>query len=210
MPLHKTIHHNGNTLILVWKIEESLEDFSDIVLTAKSTARVSSMKSESHIKGFLAVRRLLAELGLKDSDLFYTNDGKPHLKNGKNISISHSFEFSTIAVSDTVIGIDIEKNREKIRRIAPKFIAKEQAYLEQDHLIEQLTVIWGAKESLFKIHPDGGLLFKEHLPIAAFTIHSKKTKGHILKSPYQESYDIYFERIDSYTLVYATNEAPAP
>ena len=206
MPLYKTIQHNSSTKILVWKITEPLSYFNDLSLTEPSRQRVTGMMSESHRKGFLAVRKLLQAIGLEDKDLYYTNDGKPHLRNGDIISISHSFDFSVIAVSKTTIGIDIEKNREKIIKIAAKFVDKENKYLTKDNLVEQLTVIWGAKESLYKIHPDGGLLFKKHLPIDEFHLYHKKTKGYILKEPFNESYDIYYDIFDGYTLVYATNE----
>ena len=206
MPLYKTIRHNDSTTILVWKITESLSFFKEVPLTPASALRVAHMKSESHVKGFLAVRKLLAVVGLTDADLYYTKQGKPHLKNEKVISISHSFDFSVIAISNATIGIDIEKNRAKIIKIAPKFIDQENSYLTNEHLVEQLTIIWGAKESLYKIHPDGGLLFKQHLPIDAFQLATKKTKGYILKEPYKESYAIYFDSFDGYTLVYATNE----
>lgn len=207
MPLFKTITHNTSTTLFVWKIEESLQDLeSTVSLNEHSRNRINGMRSESHIKGFLAVRKLLEEAGLSDFDLFYTEDGKPHLKDGRNITISHSFEFSVIAISNTEIGVDIEKNRDKIQRISSKFIGKEADYLVDEQLTEQLTVIWGAKESLFKIHPDGGLLFIEHLPIDPFNLHHKKTTGHILKEPYKENYAIYFDIFEGYTLVYATNE----
>jgi phosphopantetheinyl transferase len=207
MPLYKTIKHNTSTTLFAWKIEESLHDLeSSVSLNEHSQNRINGMRSESHKKGFLAVRKLLEVVGLSDFDLFYTEDGKPHLKDGRKITISHSFEFSVIAISDTEIGVDIERNGDKIQRIASKFIGKEADYLVDKHLTEQLTVIWGAKESLFKIHPDGGLLFIEHLPIDAFNLYHKKTTGHILKDPFKESYAIYFDIFEGYTLVYATNE----
>ncbi len=207
MPLYKTIKHNEFTSIYVWEITETLQSLQDaVVLNEHSIKRVNGMRSESHKKGFLAVRKLLVVAGLTDFDLFYTEDGKPHLKDGRNITISHSFGFSVIAISDTEIGVDIEKNRAKIQRIASKFIGKEQDFLVEENLTEQLTVIWGAKESLFKIHPDGGLLFIKHLPIDAFKIEDKQTKGHILKAPFKESYHIYFEIFKGYTLVYATQQ----
>lgn len=207
MPLYKTINHNKTTKLLVWKIEESLDELqSEVVLNDRSANRIAGMKSESHVKGFLAVRKLLALAGYTDFDLFYTEDGKPHLKDGKNITISHSFDFSVIAISNSIIGVDIEKNREKIKRIASKFVGVEKKYLVEENLVEQLTVIWGAKESLYKIYPDGGLLFIEHLPIEAFNLYHKQTKGFILKDSLNESYGIYFEIFSGYTLVYATNE----
>ena len=205
MPLHKTIKPNKNTTVIVWKIEEDLSFLEDIYLNENSKNRISKMKSEVHKKGFLSVRHLLKHLGYTDNDLFYTEDGKPHLKDGKRISISHSFNFSALIVSNQVIGIDIEKNREKIKRIASKFIGNETDFLNDDKLIEQLTVIWGAKESLFKIHPDGGLNFKHHLPIDTFKLTDKRTRGWIIKDNFYEVFNIYFEFIDDFTLVYALN-----
>lgn len=205
MPLFKTIHVNDQTTIFIWKIEESFDELRGINLNTRSVERVNGMRSELHRKGFLSVRHLLKTAGYSDKALFYTKDGKPHLKNGKNISITHSFNFSAIIISTTEVGIDIEKNRDKIKRIAHKFIDKENSYLKEKQLIEQLTVIWGAKESLYKIHPDGGLLFREHLPIEAFDLEDKKTIGWIKKEPFHEFYHIYFEQIEDFTLVYAMN-----
>ena len=207
MPLYKKITHSKTTNIFVWKIEETLQELqSSVELNDRSAKRVSGMRSESHVKGFLAVRKLLEVAGYSDFELFYTEDGKPHLKDGNKITISHSFDFSVIAISNEEIGVDIEKNRGKIQRIATKFIGVEQAYLVEENLTEQLTVIWGAKESLFKIHPDGGLLFIEHLPIDAFDLYYKQTTGHILKEPFKETYDIFFDIFNGYTLVYATQQ----
>ena len=205
MPLYKTLKPNKNTTILVWKIKEEFSFLEAIFLHENSKNRITKMKSLIHKKGFLSVRHLLAILGYTDADLFYTKDGKPHLKDGKRISITHSFEFSAIIVSNQVIGIDIEKNRKKIIRIADKFVGKETDFLTDDNLIEQLTVIWGAKESLYKIHPDGGLLFKHHLPIEKFKLSDKKTRGWIKKDNFYEVFNIYFEQFCGFTLVYALN-----
>ena len=205
MPLYKTLKPNKNTTVLVWKIEEDLSVLQAIYTNKNSQKRIDGMRSEIHKKGFLSVRHLLAKMDYTDDDLFYTDDGKPHLKDGKRISITHSFEFSAIIISNQVIGIDIEKNREKIIRIANKFIGKEADFITKKNQIEQLTVIWGAKESLYKIHPDGGLLFKHHLPIEKFKLSDKKTRGWIKKDNFYEVFDIYFEQLDGFTLVFALN-----
>jgi phosphopantetheinyl transferase len=206
VPLFKRINHKEQTQILVWKITESFEDLlGDINLSDESRAKVDSMHSDIHRRGFLSVRHLLKLLNYKDTDLFYTPDGKPHLKNGKRISITHSFDFSAIIVSDFAVGIDIEMNREKILKIAPKFMADEWAFFDKERSVEFLTVIWGAKESLYKIHPDGGLLFKEHLPIDSFKLEDGTTKGWIKKDKYYEFFYIHFESFDGYTMVFAVN-----
>ena len=122
MPLHKSLTINNSTKVLIWNIQEGYTDLSDgISLTAANQTRVDSMKSELHQRGFLSIRHLLKEVGLVDADLVYDEFGKPHLKNGKFISITHSFTFSGIIVSDVPVGIDIEKQRDKILKIAHKF-----------------------------------------------------------------------------------------
>lgn len=205
MPLYKTIKPNKHTSIYVWKIEESLEDLSkDMFLNDRSKNRLKSMKSELHQRGFLSVRHLLKEAGYSDLDLFYNENGKPHLKDEKHISITHSFTFSAIAISNNDIGIDIEKNREKIKIIQHKFVNFESGFIHKnDDYIQQLTVIWGAKESLYKIYPYGGLTFKNDIDINSFQMADKKTSGFIKVKNWDKQYDIGFEQLEDFTLVYA-------
>jgi len=206
MPLFKTIKHKEQTHILVWRITETLDELKQgISLVESSVKRLENTHSEQHQKGFVSIRQLLKIMGYADADLFYTADGKPHLKDGKRISITHSFDFSAIIISDFAVGIDIEMNREKILKIAPKFMSEEWDFYDENQGVEFLTVIWGAKESLYKIHPDGGLLFKEHLPIEPFQLKDGKTKGWIKKDKYYEFFCIYFESFEGYTLVFAAN-----
>lgn len=206
MPLFKNIKHKEQSHILVWHITETLDELKQgISLVESSVQRLENSHSELHQKGFVSIRQLLKIMGYADADLFYTADGKPHLKDGKRISITHSFGFSAIIVSDFAVGIDIEMNREKILKIAPKFMSEEWAFYDAVRGVEFLTVIWGAKESLYKIHPDGGLLFKEHLPIEPFQLQDGKTKGWIKKDKYYEFFYIYFESFEGYTLVFAAN-----
>jgi 4'-phosphopantetheinyl transferase len=205
MPLFKTIKPNNHTTIYVWKIEESLSNLAEkMPLTVKSEERMVAMKSDLHKCGFLSVRHLLKAAGFSDFDLFYNDNGKPHLTNGKHISITHSFTFSAIAISDFAIGIDIEKNREKIKIIQHRFVNFEKGFIHKDDdYIEQLTVIWGAKEALYKIYPFGGLTFKNDIDINSFQIADKKTTGYIKVEGWDKNYDIRFEQLDGFTLVYA-------
>ena len=123
MPLYKEVIINDATTLYLWKITEDLKWFKGAIkLNSSSQKRVDSMKSESHQKGFLAVRMLLQHLDYSDFDLYYDSYGKPHLKDGKCISISHSHEFSAIALSTNIIGIDLELVKEKTLKIASRFM----------------------------------------------------------------------------------------
>ena len=205
MPLYKTIKPNKQTSIFVWKIDESFEELSlGFPLNERSELRVSSMKSDLHKRGFLSVRHLLKEAGYTDFDLYYNENGKPHLKDGKHISITHSFTFSAIIISDFEVGIDIEKNREKIKIIQDKFVNFEKGFIHKDDdYIQQLTVIWGAKECLYKIYPHGGLTFKNDIDINSFQFADKKTTGFIKVEDWHKNYNIQFEQLEDFTLVYA-------
>jgi len=164
------------------------------------------MKSDLHRRGFMSIRHLLAILGYTDYDLFYDEFGKPHLKDGKQISISHSFEFSGVIVSDKLVGIDIEKQREKIHKIAHKFINPgEEAYVEElsPEKTRALTIVWGAKESLYKLYATPGLSFKQHVYVAAFTLEYPFVYGAINYSDTITHYDLSFIEFEGFTCVYA-------
>jgi len=208
MPLFRTINFNSSTKILVWEITETFEDlFGQVVLNDINRNRLNTMKSELHQRGFLSIRKLLQEAGYNDFDLFYDESGKPHLKDGKFISISHSFHFSAIIISEQKVGIDIEMQREKIIRIADKFVdEKELSRLKSfDNLdyIKKLTVKWGVKESIFKIRNEKGISFKDHIQVNIFEIEDKKTTAILEMENVKQQFSIYFEEFEEFTLVYA-------
>ncbi|MCD8434096.1 4'-phosphopantetheinyl transferase superfamily protein [Tenacibaculum dicentrarchi] len=207
MPVHKTITINSNTNVLIWKIEESFDELSEnITLNKRSINRLNSMKSDLHRKGFLSVRQLLKKAGYTDDDLIYDEFGKPHLKDGKFISITHSFIFSAIIISDDKpVGIDIEKQRDKIVKIAPKFTPIEAYKSIANHsaLVSKLTIVWGAKESLYKIYGKKKLHFLKNIYIDDFSFESNKTLGRILYQGITDEYQIHFLETEGFTCVYA-------
>ena len=205
MPLYKTIDVNSQTTVKIWKIEESYNELlKPLDLKPNSLERVLGMKSELHQRGFLSVRHLLREFGYTDQDLFYDEHGKPHLKDGKCISITHSFIFSGVIVSDKEVGIDIEKQREKISIIAKKFVDYEFNYLEThaDDYINKLTVIWGIKESLYKLFATPGMLFKDHFLVIPFMINDCNTVAWIDYNNKKYRYNTAFLEFEGFTCAY--------
>lgn len=205
MPFFKSIILNPHTTLFLWKIEESFEDlFDEVALTDINYIRLNTMKSESHQKGFLSVRKLLQHCGYSDSDLYYDTSGKPHLKDGKHISISHSFSFAAIAISNTTIGIDIEQCKDKVLKIAPRFM--DMAHLENldpDEKIQKATVVWGIKESIFKIKNEKGISFPDHIFEKDFTLEAKKAEAQLRFNQTIENFSIQFDVIEDYAYVCA-------
>ena len=100
MPLYNTLTVGSSATVYIWKIEESEAKLSEgIELTQHCQDRMDRMKSEMHRRGFLSIRHLMAEAGYVDADLYYDELGKPHLKDSKHISITHSNHFTGIIIS---------------------------------------------------------------------------------------------------------------
>jgi phosphopantetheinyl transferase len=207
MPLYKTIRVNDFTKVLVWKIDESLEDLTmGIKLTERSKKRVGAMKSVLHQQGFMSIRQLLKQAGYADTDVFYDAFGKPHLKDKNYLSISHSFTFTAIIISKKKpVGIDVEKQRDKIVKIAHKFTPIEEYNTIANHeaLVSKLTVVWGAKESLYKIYGKKKLRFLNHIYIEDFSFIDTKTTGVIKYKGHVSTHSIHFFEFDGFTCVYA-------
>ncbi len=182
MPLHKIITPNSSTKIYIWKIEETFEDlFDQVVLNDINLIRLNTMKSEMHQRGFLSVRKLLQEAGYADTDLHYNQDGKPHLKDNKFISISHSSQFSTIAISDKPIGIDIELAKEKVLKIASRFM--NISHLEDLSVSEKLEkpLLCGVLKSLSsKLKMKKELVFPTIFSKILFYYQTKKQRHNCL------------------------------
>jgi 4'-phosphopantetheinyl transferase len=205
MPLYKTITVSSSTTVYIWKIEEDITTLSrNIKLTDHCQNRLQGMKSELHQRGFMSIRHLLAEAGYTDFDLYYDKNGKPHLHDGKHISITHSYTFTAIIVSDQPVGIDIEKQRDKILRIAHKFTPIEEYYTltNADARMRKLTIVWGAKESLYKLYSQEGLSFLKHIDVTDFDFDDGKTTATVNYEGAVSTYDLTFMEFEGFTCVY--------
>ena len=210
MPLYKSISVNSQTTVKIWKIEETYDElFASLDLKPQSLERVLGMKSELHQRGFLSVRHLLRAFGYTDQDLFYDAYGKPHLKDGNHISITHSFTFSGVIISTEEVGIDIEKQRDKIGVIARKFVDYEFNYLNKtsEVYIRKLTVIWGIKESLYKLFATPGMLFREHFLVIPFRIKDGQTVAWIDYKDKKYRYTTAFLEFEGFTCAYVIPNA---
>lgn len=205
MSLFKKINYLKDSTLWIWKVDEEYDVlFQSVTLKENSLQRLKGMKSESHQKGFLAVRMLLQEAGYSDLDLYYDEHGKPHLKDGKQISISHSHAFSVIIIGETKIGIDLEILKSKIITIAPRFMdTKHLINLGEEDQVKKATVIWGIKESIFKIKNEKGISFPDHIFEKEFNLDDFTGFAQLIFNNTTEEYCFSFEFIENYALVCA-------
>jgi len=178
MPIILKKEFENASLLGLWKIEES-EEYLLELLSKKYNKNDFNILQQSlnqysnphRRREWLVVRVLLYELINKAVLIIYDEFRKPFLAdNSLCISVSHKDDLVGILLGNNKnIGLDIEKITPRIEKIAHKFINKtEKDYLLENIKTEQLTMIWSAKEVLYKIHGVGNLDFIKNLNINSF------------------------------------------
>jgi 4'-phosphopantetheinyl transferase EntD len=104
------------------------------------------------------------------------------------------------------VGLDLERIDTRIGRVAHKFInEEEQTYISKvspEDLNQFQTIIWSAKETMYKIYGKKELDFKKHMNVEAFKINQKNIKGLVLKEEEEHQLELQIDNIDNYVLCY--------
>jgi len=133
--------------------------------------------SEAKRNEMAASRLALLRAGNLDAlDAMYFEGKRPAYPDA-HISISHCKDGAVAVYSKTLrVGIDIELERTQLAKISHKFIrADEEKFLETLGRQHAMQLLWGIKESLFKLHGLGGLDFKSHLHVVQLVRNSSDT-----------------------------------
>jgi phosphopantetheinyl transferase len=190
MPLFNKFNPRLSDLHL-WEITESEEGLvSSLNLSASSNSRLNKLKSIIQRKQFLGIQNLLKLLNFETGDLLYDSYGKPKLLNGQCISISHSFDYCGIAVSEFKIGMDIEKLRPKILNISKKFVSNSELKLIKECSVINITKVWTIKEAVFKAFGYPGIDFKKNIIIETLNKEFDKVRVKVFKNEIIEHYNI--------------------
>lgn len=160
---------NEHTRLAVWRIEEEERFFLEKVPLKQDVTH--PYKRLQHLAGRYLLPVLYPDFPLKDIQIADTK--KPFLEDEKyHFSISHCGNFAAaIASSRKRVGVDIELITPRILRIAHKFLnAEELAFLEEwkdlpEIYRELCTMIWSAKESMFKWYGAGQVDFRQHMQL---------------------------------------------
>ena len=185
--------------LLLWKLSETETQLSNLVsISPGSKSKLNLIKSLSQQRQFLGVQNLLKLHQINNDILSYDDNGKPHLLNNKFISISHSFDYCGVIVSDVKVGLDIEKLRSKILNISNKFVSSSDRNLIKLDSVENITKIWTIKEAVFKAFGYSGIDFKENILIESINIEFDRAKVKIYKNEIIEYYNIEIINFSQY------------
>ncbi len=202
MAIVKTFTPGENTFLLVWKITEDAETLNKY-LDHLTDAQTTTPKHSLH---WLASRAAITTHFGLDAVVIINKDiyNRPSmLVDGEkyHLSITHSSNYAAVMFSKfRNVALDLEKVDERVGRVAHKFIngAEEEMLLQSKNIIHDQTLIWSAKETLYKFYGQKELDFKKHMTI--FT-QQPQLRGCLHKTT-PIFYDMNDELLDGFILTY--------
>lgn len=200
MPLFNKIV-STNFELAIWRIEEPLSFFE------------SSFSSTPHIQNpgkklqWLVSRYLAKQITGSEAEVLSNENGKPYLKDPTHhISITHCAQFAAVIAGKAVeVGIDLEPVHTKVERVAKKFLTEsELAVIDTNNRIEKLILYWSAKESLYKLHGEGGIDFKTQLLVHPFELKQEGTLTSTISTPVRgfANLTVHYRFFEAHVLTY--------
>ena len=99
MPVIDNLNLSPKTRVIIWEINESLQNLeSKVDLSQDSLKLLNQKKLEIHKKQFLAIRNIFKLLSIEDNEVKYDKVGKPIFSQNKILSISHSGNYAAVII----------------------------------------------------------------------------------------------------------------
>lgn len=193
----------------IWKIEESAEElYNQLQLKEHESSFLETLNKGKRNLHWLSTRVLLRTMLNTDEyiDCRIDEHGKPYLESlPYQISLSHSFDYAAVIISKTkAVGIDIELIKNKIERIAGKFLNKSEIkFIDNANSIEHMYVCWCAKEAIYKLQGKRNVSFLDHIFLESFAYNESgcfnaklKLEGNAL------NFKVHYEKFHDYMIGY--------
>lgn len=211
MPLFYQQDINLTTKLGVWKIEEPESFFLNAVPVKREITHPH--KRLQHLAGRYLLPFLFPDF--PHAEIMIADTRKPFLPEEQyHFSISHCGNYAAAIVSSSQrVGIDIEMITPRIEKIKHKFLHADELLFVHSHDLQQqvplLTLLWSAKESMFKWWGNGDVDFSEVLRTEPFAFND----GGIVPSTFSKDnihvpLDIHFHMRDGLSLAWIAGESP--
>ncbi|HVW94623.1 MAG TPA: 4'-phosphopantetheinyl transferase superfamily protein [Mucilaginibacter sp.] len=199
---------DDDTEFAIWKIEEQADElYSQLRLDEEEKAHYEKLKIGKRNLHWLGTRVLLRKMLRTDEyiDCKVDANGKPYLVNlPYHISLSHSFDYAAVMIGKRPVGIDIEQVKQKVERIAHKFLRPDElTFINGADKIQQLYVCWCAKEAIYKCYGRKEVSFADNILLEPF-----RFEGHgwvdarLLKGETDIKYDVGYLQYEDYMVGY--------
>jgi phosphopantetheinyl transferase len=209
MPLFYQQNINATTKLAIWKIEEN-EEFFDIGVPIHREI-THPHKRLQHLAGRFLLRYLFNNF--PNEEIKIADTRKPFLPNEQyHFSISHCSDYAAAIVSSSMrVGVDVELITPKLEKIKHKFLHADELRFLNTHLsgtqLNLLSILWSAKEAMYKWFGESEVDFKEMMRTFPFTHGDEGTiDAAFIKASFQEKLLLHFRRMEQLTLAWVASE----
>ncbi len=205
MPLFYQQNINETTKLGIWKIEETEAFFLTQVPLSKPITH--SRKRLQHLAGRYLLPLLYPDFPYSEIEIADTR--KPFLPDEQyHFSISHCMDYATAIVSTGErVGVDVELITPRIEKIKHKFLhTDELEFVNAQSTPQQtklLTILWSAKEAMYKWYGSGKVDFSEMMRTFPFLLASAgEIEALFLKDEFQKKLTLQYRIIEGLALVW--------
>jgi len=160
MPIHSIDDIDGGKLGL-WRIDGTEEEVYDRLFgmpAVKVHPRTSLQRKAS--------RLLLADMLGVLPELRKHENGKPFLHNSPlNVSISHTDGYAAVMLGEGDVAVDVQAVNPRIMQLRERYLKPREMSMSPD--METATLLWAAKETVYKHHATEKHDFKAPISIEA-------------------------------------------
>lgn len=201
------------TSFALWKIEETAEElYKQLQLDDREKEYLETLNNGKRNLHWLGTRVLLRKMLNTDHyiDMAVDEHGKPYVKNfPHHISLSHSVDYAAVMISENrSVGIDIEIIKEKIERVAKKFLSQEElGFIDEKNKIAHLYICWCAKEAVYKLQGKRNVSFLDDIRLYPFDCCTKGIlEAKLLVEGGEKAFTVNYEQFENYMLGYVADK----
>jgi len=218
MPIFFQQDIDDSTRLAIWRIEEEENFFLQHVPLQRDITHPH--KRLQHLAGRYLLQYLFADFPINLIKIADTR--KPYLEDeAYHFSISHCSSYAAAIVSKTKrVGVDIEVPTPKVEKIKHKFLhdaeinwqlAVNLKMAENPNLvtyqpINLLTLLWSAKEAVFKWWSYGNVDFSEMIRLQPFTMRSEGLIDSSFIAEETHSLQLHYKIFDSFCLAWVADK----
>ncbi len=169
MPFKYTSSFEHGGELILWELKEHVKWFYDRMTLSKALEKeFRSIRADGVRLQWVASRFVLQQLARTAVlELEKDEHGKPHfVHDTRFISLSHCQGFAAAISAEVAVGVDVEVISPRVQRVKNRFLAaNELAMLGETDAM--LMLAWSAKEAIYKLYGQKGLIFKTDMCIEA-------------------------------------------
>jgi phosphopantetheinyl transferase len=186
LPLHSLQRLSSTAVLGLWHLTETPAELWPALPQAEAyrallPAAADATRQAQWLAGRVLIHALAEDASYAPHSLVVQNEasGRPWLAGaaeGVTVSLSHSGAWvAAVLAHGGRAGVDVEMIRDKAQRLASKFLAPDEwARAQAAALVAtagpsaHYTLLWSAKEALYKLAAQRGIIFKQQLLLDSF------------------------------------------